>query len=107
MLDTAARKAYPQKNHPKGTSHLTVHEPLNFEKSDGIIGQNPKMQQISRLVKRVAQSDSTVIINGESGSGKGLIARAIHRNSQRKDKPFITSVDSQNIMQTIILPYIK
>jgi len=109
-LDTAARKAYPKKNHSKGTGHLTVHEPLNFEKSDGIIGQNSKMQQIFRLVKRVAQSDSTVIINGESGSGKGLIARAIHRNSQRKDNPFITincGAIPENLLESELFGHVK
>ncbi len=110
MLDTTAREAYPKENHTKGTGHLTVHEPLNFEKSDGIIGQNPKMQQIFRLVKRVAQSDSTVIINGESGSGKGLIARAIHRNSQRKDKPFITincGAIPENLLESELFGHVK
>lgn len=110
MLDTAARKACTKKNHPQGTGRLTVHEPLNFEESDGIIGQNPKMQQIFRLVKRVAQSDSTVIINGESGSGKGLIARAIHRNSQRKDKPFITincGAIPENLLESELFGHVK
>jgi sigma-54 specific flagellar transcriptional regulator A len=105
LLNTAARKS-----DPKGTGHLTVHESLNFEKSDGIIGQNPKMQQIFRLVKRVAQSDSTVIINGESGSGKGLIARAIHRNSQRKDKPFITincGAIPENLLESELFGHVK
>jgi sigma-54 dependent transcriptional regulator, flagellar regulatory protein len=110
LLNTAARKACTKKNHPQGTGRLTVHEPLNFEKSDGIIGQNPKMQQIFRLVKRVAQSDSTVIINGESGSGKGLIARAIHRNSQRKDKPFITincGAIPENLLESELFGHVK
>ena len=55
----------------------------------GIIGQSDKMQEVFRLVESVADSDSTILINGETGTGKGLIAKAIHNKSHRKDKPFI------------------
>jgi sigma-54 dependent transcriptional regulator, flagellar regulatory protein len=54
-----------------------------------IIGQSDKMQEIFKVIDKVANSDSTIIIHGESGTGKGLIARAIHKNSHRKSKPFI------------------
>jgi transcriptional regulator with PAS, ATPase and Fis domain len=47
------------------------------------------MQKVFALVESVADSDSTIIINGETGTGKGLIARAIHQKSYRKNKPFI------------------
>lgn len=55
----------------------------NREKFQDIVGQSAKMQEIFTLVEKVADSDSTIIINGESGTGKGLIARAIHKNSDR------------------------
>jgi len=55
----------------------------------GIIGQSDKMQEVFRLVESVADSDSTILINGETGTGKGLIAKAIHNKSHRRDKPFI------------------
>jgi transcriptional regulator with GAF, ATPase, and Fis domain len=54
-----------------------------------IIGQSGKMEEVFRLVENVADSDSTIIINGETGSGKGLIAKAIHKHSYRKRKPFV------------------
>jgi len=54
-----------------------------------IIGQSEKMEEVFRLVENVADSDSTIIINGETGTGKGLIAKAIHRYSHRKIKPFV------------------
>jgi len=54
-----------------------------------IIGQSKKMEEVFRLVENVADSDSTIIINGETGTGKGLIAKAIHRHSYRKRKPFV------------------
>lgn len=55
----------------------------------GIIGDSPEMNKIFRLVKLVAPSDSTVVILGETGTGKELIARAIHNNSPRKEKLMI------------------
>ena len=55
-----------------------------------IIGTSEKMEQIYKTVSRVAPTDATVLVVGESGTGKELIARAIHRLSQRSTKPFIT-----------------
>jgi formate hydrogenlyase transcriptional activator len=54
-----------------------------------IIGNGPEMQKTFRLVAQVAPSDSTVLILGETGTGKELIARAIHNNSPRKGKPMV------------------
>lgn len=56
---------------------------------EDIITRSPRMQQIIELIKVVAKSQATVLITGESGTGKELVARAIHSQSQRKDKPFI------------------
>lgn len=55
----------------------------------GIIGKNPEMQGIYRLIEDVSPTDATVLIQGESGTGKEMVANAIHRNSLRKDKPFV------------------
>jgi len=54
-----------------------------------IIGRGPAMQKIFRIVEKVAGSDTTIMLNGETGTGKGLIARAIHLASGRKEKPFV------------------
>ncbi len=54
-----------------------------------IIGESKAMHQVQNFIARVAKSDSTVLIRGESGTGKELVARAIHRNSERADKPFV------------------
>ncbi|MCZ4306930.1 nitrogen regulation protein NR(I) [Zoogloeaceae bacterium G21618-S1] len=54
-----------------------------------ILGQAPSMQEVFRAIGRLAQSHATVLINGESGSGKELVARALHRHSPRRDAPFI------------------
>ena len=54
-----------------------------------IIGESPVMKEIYKTIRRVAKSDATVLITGESGTGKDLVARAIHFLSSRKDKPYI------------------
>jgi DNA-binding NtrC family response regulator len=54
-----------------------------------IIGQSPPMQDVFRMLQKVAPTDSSVIIYGESGTGKELVARAIHKNSSRANGPFI------------------
>jgi two-component system NtrC family response regulator len=55
-----------------------------------IIGRHPKMLEIFEIIGRVAQTNNTVLIQGESGTGKDLIAKTIHYNSQRRDKPLVT-----------------
>jgi two-component system, NtrC family, response regulator AtoC len=54
-----------------------------------VVGRSPKMRQIYDLITRVADTNATVLINGESGVGKELIARAIHQQSQRRLSPFV------------------
>lgn len=58
-------------------------------KFDQIIGSSEQIQNVLRLIERVADSDSTVLVTGESGTGKELIARAIHYNSPRANGPFV------------------
>jgi two-component system NtrC family response regulator len=55
-----------------------------------IVGVHPKMLEIFELIGRVANTDKTVLIQGESGAGKDLIAKTIHYNSLRKEKPLVT-----------------
>lgn len=75
-----------------------------------IIGKSKKMQEVYRIIEKVAPTDSTVLIHGESGSGKELVARAIHYHSSRKDKPFI-SVDcsalSENLLESELFGHVK
>ncbi|MEY4384992.1 MAG: hypothetical protein RLY20_275 [Verrucomicrobiota bacterium] len=54
-----------------------------------IIGTAPKMQDVYKLVERVANTDSTVLVLGESGTGKELVARSLHFNSRRQHAPFV------------------
>lgn len=61
-------------------------EKFGFE---GVIGNSPQMRKIIETLKLVAPTDSTVLITGENGTGKELVARALHQNSLRKSKPFV------------------
>ncbi len=64
----------------------TIKEKAKFDK---LLGQSSKMQEVFELIKRVAPIESTVLITGETGTGKELVARAIHSHSKRKDGPFV------------------
>ena len=55
-----------------------------------LIGESPQIKKVYDLVKRVAQTKTNILISGESGTGKELVARAIHKSSQRKEKPIVT-----------------
>ncbi len=66
-----------------------------------IISQSSKMEQVFKLVRQVAETDVTVLVLGETGTGKELIAKAIHINSQRKDKPF-SVVQCSAIPETLL-----
>lgn len=54
-----------------------------------IVGQDPRMKRVFEMVESVADTKATVLVSGESGTGKSMIARAIHRRSDRAGKPFI------------------
>jgi len=75
--------------------------PGTFYTSHGIVGESAKMQEVFRLVSKVAASATTVLLRGESGTGKNLIARAIHASSLRADGPMV-ALDSGAIPETLI-----
>jgi Nif-specific regulatory protein len=54
-----------------------------------IIGESPKMKQVYKVVERIAESNVTVLVRGETGTGKELVAAAIHKRSKRKEEPFV------------------
>jgi len=64
------------------------------------IGNSPEMQQVFTTIKKVAKTDANILILGENGTGKELVARALHRNSLRKDEVFM-SVDLGSIAETL------
>jgi len=66
--------------------HRRLEERYRFE---NIIAKSPKMQRVIEVIKVVSKSNATVLITGDTGTGKELVARAIHSQSYRKDKPFV------------------
>lgn len=68
---------------------------------DAIVGRSDKMEDIFRLVERVAPARSTVLITGESGTGKELVAKAIHEASPRAEQPFVV-VNCSNIPSELL-----
>ena len=65
------------------------HRLESLEGTSELIGGSPSMGQVKVLIRKVAPTDSTVLILGETGTGKELIARALHKQSLRSDKPFV------------------
>ena len=75
-----------------------------------IVGHSKKMRSLLELTRKVAAYDTTVLISGESGTGKELIARGIHTNSDRKEKPFIAvncGSIPENLLESEFFGYIK
>ncbi|WP_305042647.1 sigma-54-dependent transcriptional regulator [Geoalkalibacter sp.] len=68
---------------------------------DSFVGKSKAMEKVYRRIIQVAPTDSTVLITGESGTGKELVARAVHRNSARKDQPFV-AVDCTSLAESLL-----
>jgi len=66
-----------------------------------VIGRTPQMFQVYKTIARVADTKSTILLYGERGTGKELVARSIHYNSQRSDRPFVT-VDCASLVETLM-----
>jgi len=88
LVSLAARNALERRQLTRHIGLLSKELRTRFD-FQAIVGRDPKMVEVLRLVAQVADSDATVLIRGESGTGKELIARAIHLNSRRRDKPFV------------------
>ena len=75
-----------------------------------IVGKSKKMQEVYRTIVKVAPTDRTVMIYGQTGTGKELVARAIHYNSPRKDKPFVPvdcAVLAENLLESELFGHIR
>jgi len=85
-------------------------EPESINAFEGIVGESRQMQEIFSLVERVADSESTILINGETGTGKGLIAHAIHKQSYRRNQPFVAincGAIPENLLESELFGHLK
>jgi two-component system response regulator AtoC len=76
-------------------------ELLSKYQFENFIGRTPQILQVYKTIAKVANTKSTVLIYGESGTGKELVARSIHYNSQRNQRPFIP-VDCASLVETLL-----
>jgi transcriptional regulator with GAF, ATPase, and Fis domain len=72
-----------------------------IELEHNMVGGSPAMRKVFDFIRRVAPTDSTVLIEGESGTGKELVARALHRNSSRAEQPFV-AINCAAIAETLL-----
>ncbi|NOT33011.1 MAG: sigma-54-dependent Fis family transcriptional regulator [Candidatus Eisenbacteria bacterium] len=96
VLDKAVQKQALQRSHT-----ALEREVSRIHPSDGFIGRSAGVRELLDLVSRVAETDSTVLVRGESGVGKELIARAVHRRSQRSRQPFVV-VDCASLHENLL-----
>jgi DNA-binding NtrC family response regulator len=87
-LDVLVRKAAEKGQLLRDNVALRAHAP-GAGPFDGIVTRSTKMQEVLRIVDRVAPTESSVLLLGESGTGKELVARAIHERSPRAERPFV------------------
>jgi len=82
-------------------------EKFGFE---GVVGSSPQMNSVIDRLKRIAPTDASVLIHGETGTGKELVAQAIHQNSPRKKKPFVAlncAALSENILESELFGHVR
>ncbi|MCE5304009.1 MAG: sigma-54 dependent transcriptional regulator [Planctomycetaceae bacterium] len=77
---------------------------------EGVVGDSPQMHDVIERLKRIAPTNASVLIQGETGTGKELVAQAIHHNSPRKNKPFVAlncAALSENILESELFGHVK
>jgi len=82
-------------------------EKFGFE---GVIGDSPRMRDVLERLKRIAPTGASVLIQGATGTGKELVAQAIHQNSPRKNRPFVAlncAALSENILESELFGHVK
>ena len=82
----------------------------SVEKLPDMVGESKPMKELSKIIHRVANSDATVLILGESGAGKDLVSKAIHKLSPRKDKPYLAQFCGSipdSLLESELFGYVK
>jgi two-component system response regulator HydG len=105
VVDNAARNQHLRRANAELNRRLD--EKFGFE---GIIGNSPAMQEMIDRLRRIAPTDATVLIQGETGTGKELVAQAIHQNSPRKSRPFVglnCAALSEHILESELFGHVR
>jgi transcriptional regulator with GAF, ATPase, and Fis domain/pSer/pThr/pTyr-binding forkhead associated (FHA) protein len=92
------------------TDREQLEEQLHEKTFGDLIGTNPSLVEVFTRVKKVASTDISVLITGETGTGKELIAREVHRRSQRKDGPFVVvncGAIPENLMESELFGHVR
>ncbi|MEX0586246.1 MAG: sigma-54 dependent transcriptional regulator [Pirellulales bacterium] len=105
VVENAARSQYLRRANAE--LHRRLDERFGFE---GVIGNSPQMHDIITRLQRIAPTDATVLIQGDTGTGKELVAKAIHQNSPRKKRPFVPlncAALSEHILESELFGHIR
>lgn len=105
VVDNAARNQHLRRANAELSRRLD--EKFGFE---GVIGNSPQMHEVIDRLRRIAPTDATVLIQGETGTGKELVAQAIHQNSPRKSRPFVAlncAALSEHILESELFGHVK
>ena len=105
VVDNAARNQHLRRANAELSRRLD--EKFGFE---GVIGNSPQMHEVIDRLRRIAPTDATILIQGDTGTGKELVAQAIHQNSPRKKRPFVglnCAALSENILESELFGHIK
>ncbi|MEM9351905.1 MAG: sigma-54 dependent transcriptional regulator [Planctomycetota bacterium] len=105
VVDNAARNQHLRRANAELNRRLD--EKFGFE---GVIGNSQQMNDVVDRLRRIAPTDATVLIQGDTGTGKELIAQAIHQNSPRKARPFVglnCAALSENILESELFGHVQ
>ncbi|MEM8947523.1 MAG: sigma-54 dependent transcriptional regulator [Planctomycetota bacterium] len=105
VVDNASRNQHLRRANAELSRRLD--EKFGFE---GVIGNSPQMHDVIERLRRISPTDATILIQGDTGTGKELVAQAIHQNSPRKKRPFVglnCAALSENILESELFGHIK
>jgi two-component system response regulator HydG len=105
VVDSASRTQHLRRANVELSRRLD--EKFGFE---GVVGNSPQMHEVVDRLRRIAPTDATVLIQGDTGTGKELVAQAIHQNSPRKNRPFVAlncAALSENILESELFGHIR
>jgi two-component system response regulator HydG len=105
VVDNASRTQHLRRANAELSRRLD--ERFGFE---GLIGNSPQMHEVLDRLRRIAPTDATVLIQGDTGTGKELVAQAIHQNSPRKNRPFVAlncAALSEHILESELFGHVK